>query len=198
MAIRVPQFESDHFDIAEHVAQVRPGTTIRGIFIRDLVSRAEAAGVRTELFALAGVPRRPYLAFTEYPLTDWVRLLLAAGRVLHRDVTWAEGLRRMGHGAMPAFLTTRVGAMIFNAFAPDLERMLLQAPKVYRVITTAGQVSAERAGPRHVQLFYEGFPGMLDSHQVGVIEGVLRHYREPARVQVDLWSFGCGMLDVSW
>jgi uncharacterized protein (TIGR02265 family) len=198
LPFRAPQFETDHFDLDEHVAHARAGAMIRGVFFRDLIARADAVRAREELFALARISARPYLPLGEYPLADWVRLVLAGARVLHRGVRWAEGLRRMGHAALPAFMTTKTGTMIFELLAPDLEAVLLQAPKIYAIITSAGPVSVERLAPRHVQLFYEGFPGMIEHHQVGVVEGVLRYMKQPARIQVDLWGFGSGVLDVRW
>jgi hypothetical protein len=31
-----------------------------------------------------------------------------------------------------------------------------------------------------------------------VVEGLLRYVKQPARIQVDLWSFGSGAIDVRW
>lgn len=195
MPLRAPQFATDRFDLDEHVGHARSGATIRGIFFRELLGDARQ---RAAVLAFAGLRPRTYLALDEYPLADWVRLVLAAARVLHPDVTWSEGLRRVGHGAVPSFMTTRVGAMIFELLAPDLETLLLQAPKIYGIVTSAGPVSVERLGRHHVQLFYEGFPGMIEHHHVGVVEGLLRYVKQPARIEVDLWGFGSGVIDVCW
>jgi hypothetical protein len=88
--------------------------------------------------------------------------------------------------------------MMFEIVAPNLVDALALAPRAYSVITTAGRVRHEGRGPRAADLVFDGFPGFIETYQVGIVEGVCEHYGIQARITVALTTLADGTLRVEW
>jgi uncharacterized protein (TIGR02265 family) len=141
------------------------------MFFSELVDLCAAS--RVDLPALAGVAPRRYLPFNDYPLHQWIAVT-AAG-VLHPRLPRGEGLRRLGWSALDTILASRVGRTVLGSFGGDVEMLLTHHPKIYRLTLSFGHVTVDRPSPRTFVYRASDLPLFLESWNVGVLEGVLRH-----------------------
>jgi serine/threonine-protein kinase len=186
---REPDFAAP-VDLDAHLELLPPGATGKGMFFSRLLAIGAAARPASELCAAAGVPERRYIPFRDYPMRDYLRLEVAVAAAVHPAVPLGEGLRRLGWAALDSLLASHVGKTLFGIFGRDVERLLLSAPKAYELTLSFGKVTAEKMTGGKFLLHAHGLPAFLETYQVGVFEGVLRHCRAPGRVRIALRAGG--------
>ncbi len=181
--LRSPDFAAP-VDLDAHLALLPADATCKGIFLIDLIRLGTRAMPAPQLFHLAGFPERRYVVFRDYPMSENLRLTVAVALAVYPDLPLGEALRRIGHGAFHTVSTSLVGKTLFGVLGRDLEPLLLTAPRAYRLFLHCGDVTVEKAGPARFLFRARGFPGFVETYQVGVVEGVLRHCGVQGRVRV--------------
>lgn len=167
-----------------HIALLAPDATCKGMFVADVLQRASRVTAERELFRAAQLPERRYLAFRDYPLAESMKLTVAAARALFPRYSTGEGLRRIGQTAFETVLATHFGRALFGILGRDIEPILLTGPKAFRLMASIGRISAEKSSFRTFTLRALDFPAFLETYQVGVLEGVLRHCGERGRIRI--------------
>jgi uncharacterized protein (TIGR02265 family) len=195
--VRPPRFH-DPVDLEAHLALVPRGATNRGIFLQEFVHRVRAVAPEVDLAALAGIERRRYLPFLQYPYADFLRLAYAAARVLFPRTPIGEGLRRLGHGTYDTLLDSQAGRAIFSALGIDFEQICRNAGTAYRMALNFGKMTPTQVGPKHFRIVYDEQPSFLETLQVGVIEGAARHCYVTPRIQIELRDLAHATIDVDW
>ena len=180
---RTPDFDAP-VDVEAHLALLPEGAVCKGMFFLDLVRLGAKVKPAPELFRIAGVPARRYVAFHDYAMHECMRLTATVARVALPAYPMGQALRRIGQMACDTVLETQIGRALFGAFERDLGWMLVQAPKAYKLLVNFGEVSTEKVGPSSFVLRAQHFPAFLETYQVGVLEGVLRHCGVRARVRI--------------
>ena len=87
---------------------------------------------------------------------------------------------------------------MFELVAPRLEDALGRAPQAYGVISSAGSVRFERRPGRVADIVFVGFPGCLETYQVGIVEGVCAYYGQPATIEIAMQSIADATIRVRW
>lgn len=118
--------------------------------------------------------RPGYTAFRRYPLREHCQLLVEAARVLFPDRTLREGLRRLGRGAPQTLLGSMLGRVVLGSVEGPAELLRAMA-RSYPLHMSPGTLEVVDEGPGRVVLALRDIHHFLDSHNVGVFEGVLRH-----------------------
>jgi hypothetical protein len=59
-----------------------------------------------------------------------------------------------------------------------------------------GKLRAERVAAGHVRHHFSGLPIFIETYQVGVIEGLLRHYGSAATLSVMITDLANGCIDI--
>ena len=126
-----------------------------------------------------------------------MRLAVAAARVLYPRYSVGEGLRRLGQTTFDAVLGTHIGRALFGVLGRDLDRILLMGPRAFKLMLNVGQVHAEKTAPRTFTFRAAGLPAFLETYQVGVLEGVLRHCGEHGRVRIALQDLGAATVELT-
>jgi uncharacterized protein (TIGR02265 family) len=72
------------------------------------------------------------------------------------------------------------------------------APAAYRATLGFGSLEAEEVGHREYHVRFRDRPILIETYQVGVIEGAFRHVNEQARIRVALDDLANGVVEVSW
>jgi uncharacterized protein (TIGR02265 family) len=191
-----PRFNQP-FDLEAHCALFDVHTA-RGMFFNDILERVQRAHSGTDLVDLARIGRRRFVPFASYPYADLVRLYEAAARVFHPAQPRGEGLRRIGWHVYDAFIGTMVGSAIFEIVKGDVGAVLINAGRAYAISCNFGKVSTERTGPRSVRMQYRSFPGMIETYQIGVIEGAVKNCGETPTCTIELRDLANADIDVSW
>lgn len=186
-------------DVAKCIAALPRDASVRGFFFNDAIERARRAAPKVDVLARAGLePQKRYLPFLSYPYADYVRLVDAAARAAHPEQSQGEALRRFSWSTYDLFIATSVGAAIFGMFGRDVESVLMNGARGYAVAINFGKVSARRTGERHVTMSFRECPILLDTVQVGVLEGAVRHCGAEADITVHTRSVADADLEVRW
>jgi uncharacterized protein (TIGR02265 family) len=178
-----PDFEAA-VDLEGHLALLPQEASCKGMFLADVVQRASRVTAERALFRAAELPERRYVAFRDYPLAENMKLTMAAARALFPRYPLGEGLRRLGQTAFETVLTTHIGRALFGILGRDVEPILLTGPKAFKLMVNVGLISAEKTSFRTFTFSAHDFPAFLETYQVGVLEGVLRHCGERGRIRI--------------
>jgi uncharacterized protein (TIGR02265 family) len=195
LRLRDPDFSAP-VDVDGHLRLLPPDATCKGIFFIDLIRLGATAISPPELFHLAGVNERRYVAFRDYPLGENLRLTVAVAHAVYPALPVGEGLRRIGQTAFDTVSTSLVGKTLFGVFGRDVEALLLTAPRAYRLFLHCGEITAEKTTPGTLRFHARDFPGFLETYQVGVIEGVMRHCGAEGRLRIALEALDRAVLEV--
>src|SRR5262249_11745703 len=98
-------------DAAAHIAAAPEWGSVKGLFFQDLVNVASAHGTVKS--------RQRYLPFLDYPLREYMDLLVACAGIVHPREPLRSGLRRLGRLAYPTFSKTLIGRAIFGVAGRD-------------------------------------------------------------------------------
>ncbi len=183
--MRAPRFDAP-VDLDGHLRRVPSGATIKGMFFLELQRVAEKSGVWRQVLLTAGVAERRYYNFRDYPMVDNLRITLAVATHVHPDRSHGEGIRLLGQGALDIVLGSQLGRAVFGPFDRDMDPLFLRGPKAFKLLLGIGDVTSEKISPRVYRFHARNFPAFLETYQVGVIEGILRHCSQQARVMIAL------------
>jgi uncharacterized protein (TIGR02265 family) len=174
-------------DVEPYLRGVPAQGTVKGVFFRTVM---EAARMR------AGRDR--YLVFQDYPMRDYLELLIEASRVRHGALPLREALRRFGAIGYTALESTTVGKIIFSVAGGQFARALRIAPKAYGISLQPGTVRVHERGERRVVVEIRGLWVFPDAYQVGLFEGAMRIFGESGTVLVRTLSPCDVDLEVTW
>lgn len=197
LGTRPPPFDRP-VDVEAHLAALPNGATAKGLFLKDPVRRVEKVHPEADVFREAGVPQRRLLPFFDYPYDELIRLLDAAAKILWPDVPRGEALRRLGRGAYEALLSAQVGRVLFGALGSDFARVAAIGARGWKVSVSFGEVRYEELGPRHGAYRFREFPALLETYQVGVVEGAMSVCGVQGEVWTKLEGLGDGVLEFWW
>jgi eukaryotic-like serine/threonine-protein kinase len=195
LPLRPPSFDAP-VDLDEHLRRVPSGATIKGIFFLELQREAEEAGMWPAVMLAAGLKKQRYFAFRDYSLVDNLRLVVAVATHVHSRLSPGEGLRRLGQSAVDVVMKSQIGRAVFGLLPRDLEPILLRSPKAYKLLLGVGDVTVEKVSESLYRFHARNLPAFLETYQVGVIEGVLRHCDAQGRVLVAMQDVANGVMEV--
>lgn len=156
--------------------------TMSGLFLSSVVKAAQRA--KLDLPSARGT----YIAFRRYPLREHCQLLIEAAAGIFPDHNVRQGLRRLGRGAPQTLIESMLGRVVFGSVEGPIDTIRAMA-KSYPLHMTPGSLEIVEEAPGRVVLAVRRVHHFLDSHNVGVFEGVLRHSgAEGGRVTIRSFS----------
>jgi uncharacterized protein (TIGR02265 family) len=174
-----------------HLRAIPPAATLKGMFTAPILVEARRRGI---VFPNA---RERYLPFVDYPLAEHARLLVDAAHAFFPNESLRRGLRRLGHQAVDAFQHSTVGRVMWSG-ATDPAAALEVMVKGYGLVSPLTSLELVERGPGRTRLRAAHVHWFLDSHHVGVFEGILRACGAAGRVTVRLDSPSDGELLCTW
>jgi uncharacterized protein (TIGR02265 family) len=193
--LRAARFDAP-VELEEHLRRVPSGATAKGMFFLELQRVGEKAGVWPRVLAAAGVTERRYYNFRDYPMVDNLRLTAAVAAHVHPLDPRGQGIRHLGQTALDVVLGSQIGRAVFGAFGSDVELLFLRGPKAYKLLLGMGEVTCEKASARVFRFHAKNFPAFLETYQVGVIEGVLRHCGVVGEIKIALEDLANAVIEV--
>ena len=151
-------------DVETYLREAPRGGAIKGMFFADQVEMARKAGK-----PLPG--RKRYFAFKDYPIKEYMELLLETAELVHPGVPIREALRRLGRPAYPTLADTMIGRAIFALAGDSFHRILAVASKAYAVSVKPGKVDLVSSGDNWARMELRTIWAFPDCYQVGVFEG---------------------------
>jgi uncharacterized protein (TIGR02265 family) len=153
----------------QKVLQAIPeSATITGMFLEPITKEARRKQIKLPS------ARDRYVAFRFYPLREHVRLLVEACAQFYPDRPLRFALRSLGRAAPAALLTSTLGRASVGSAQGTLAIIDAMA-KSYAVNLPGANVALLEQSKRQCIVRMQGVNYFLDSHHVGVFEGVLRY-----------------------
>lgn len=166
-------------DVESRIRDTPPETHTKGLFFEQMARAARVVGV---------TPEQRYLAFKDYPLRDFMRLLAGYAPSRYPGVPIREAFRRAGSEAFPTLMNSIPGRVLFVLARGDVQAALRLAPEAYRHNLSHSSVKLSLDAPHQVVLEYRGVWNFPECYQVGVIEGACRAFGADPRVRVRVLS----------
>ena len=193
-----PSLEGE-FDLQGHLDALPPDAKNKGMFNNLAIDHAAQHQVgRAQLFDHAGVSEQVFRAFLDYPYEKYLRLMAAAAELSYPKLSVKEGIRRIGRGSYPMFMGTQIGRVLYAVAGSDINRALSAVQKGYRLSLSFGKVRHEPLGDKHAALHYRDMPAMLESCQLGVLEGGLEWFGVSGSVELQLHSLSEATFELWW
>ena len=193
--LREPHFDTP-VDLDAHLALLPADAACKGMFLVDLVRLGTRSATASELFRAAQIVERRHLNFHDYPASEHLRLAVAVARAMYPRLALGEGLRRLGQTAFDTVLGSHVGRSLFGILGSDVAEVFLAGPKAMKLLVNFGRFSCEKLGAHTFVFRAREYPAFLETYQIGVIEGALRHCRASGRIRVGLDDLANGLMEV--
>jgi uncharacterized protein (TIGR02265 family) len=187
---RLPDFEAP-LDLEARIKDMPSTAIVKGMFFQSLDDAAYAACGKH-------VGRGKWLAFKDYPVREWIRVLHDAAALAEPNVPRREGIRRLGATGYPTFAESMVGRVLLNFASRDFGAVLRLAPRIYALTGNSGTLSIEPLGDRKVIVQLRGYWDWIDAWHLGVFEGGMKALGVVGTVRVRIRSMCDGDLLVEW
>ncbi|MEO8876523.1 MAG: DUF2378 family protein [Polyangiaceae bacterium] len=197
MPFRPPRFGAPP-PVEATIAALPEKATCLGLYFNDVIDAVARSKPDFDIFAATGLTKKRYFPFFSYSYADVMRLISAAAKVIHPRVSHGEALRRMGHSVYDKLFGTRVGHAMFGALGHDVRRILLTGPRGYDLSMNFGKLTAEGIDSQCVVYHFRDLPGLIETYQVGVIEGALRNLGVAGTVTIALTDVGNADVEIRW
>ncbi len=179
------------FDEKALLRAIPAEATMTGMFLEAVANLARSKGQN------AATARDRYTPFRPYPLREHCALLLEVARLVYPRTTVRLALRKIGSGTPQALVRSTIGKVVFGSAEGPLE-VIRALARSYAVHMRPGTIEVEAAGPRGVVVHLSDIHNFLDSHNVGVFEGTLRHSGVEGTVKIRSYTRTAADLLCAW
>ncbi|MEO7110289.1 MAG: DUF2378 family protein [Polyangiaceae bacterium] len=195
-------FQAPRFDIppplAETIAALPESATCLGLYFNDVIETVAKMRPDIDMFAVANLKKRRYFPFFSYPYADMLTVMSAGSKLVHPRVSHGEALRRMGKHAYARLSETKVGNLVFGVLGKDVKRIVLAGPRGYSMSSNFGELTAQITGDKQVVYHFRNYPALLETYQVGVIEGALETVDAVGTVHVKIIDIANADIQITW
>jgi uncharacterized protein (TIGR02265 family) len=168
-------------DEAACIRSIPADATMTGMFLSSAVALARERGHEIR----AARPR--YVAFQQYPLKEHCQILLEVARAVYPNATIREALRKLGRGAPHVLLQSTVGRVVLGSALGPIATIEAMA-RSYALHMRPANLAVERAGDRGAMIRMSEIHNFLDSHNVGVFEGVMKLAKALGTIRMRAYS----------
>jgi uncharacterized protein (TIGR02265 family) len=173
------------------VRAVPADATMTGVFL------AAVAQLATERGVTLTTARARYTPFQRYPLREHCELLLEVSRLAMPELSLRAALRKLGRGAPAALSRSTVGRVVLGLADGPVEILRAMA-KSYALHMRPCTLEVVPHGQTGAIVHMSDIHNFLDSHNVGVFEGVLRHAGVDGLVRIRPYSRTAADLLCEW
>jgi uncharacterized protein (TIGR02265 family) len=163
------------------IAAIPAGASMSGMFLAGVVELAKSK------HATLPSARPSYVPFRPYPLREHCVLLVEAARAIYPTESLRQGLRRIGRGAPGTLVSSMLGKVVLGSVEGPSAIFAAMATSYAHHMRPASLEVVELA-PGDVVVRLREVWHFLDSHHVGVFEGVLRYAGVEGTVKVHVRS----------
>jgi uncharacterized protein (TIGR02265 family) len=178
-------------DFAARIAAVPERAKVRGMFFQSLI---QAMGES----APEDASRRRYVAFKNYPMREYVELMMIGCARRSKHQAAGEYVRRLGRNIYPSYAQTISGTAIFAAAGRNFRRVLELCPAAYRIVIDPGSVAMRSITDGHAVVELRDIWNLPDLHQVGIFEGALDVCAATGTIEVNVIDFGAVDFEIRW
>lgn len=173
------------------IAEIPDTATIAGMFYLALQEGAKRRNVELPF------PKQRFVPFGFYPLREFARALVQASRSFYPNRSLRQGLRAIGTAGPKAFAASTLGKVTFGS-AGGVQEAVAAIAKTYSANIHPARCTIVESAPRAMQLSFDHVYHFLDSHHVGVFEGIFEHLGVQGRVRIAMTSLSSGTFLLEW
>lgn len=179
-------------ELEAQISATPPTATVKGMYIE--------AFLRTlNLHGLSRPTTARFVAFKDYPLRDFMRMLIDACPQLYPDCGLREALKLQGRLAYPTLTASTAGKVIFAIAGRSWESALQLASRAWEISLKPGSATLVEVRPHHAVLALRDIHNFADTFQVGVLEGAMEIYQIEGTVVAQPKGRPCDVdLLISW
>jgi uncharacterized protein (TIGR02265 family) len=178
-------------DVDAFLRVMPPNARIKGMYAAAVVDGARGRGLSLP------TARERYLSFQDVPMREYSSLLVEAARAFFPDRTLRTGLRKLGRSSHSIFARSVVGRVVLSA-ANDLAGALAACAKAYAISLPPARAELHDLGEHRAVLALANVYNFLDSHHVGVLEGIGHACGAQVEARVKLASPFDGEIELTW
>jgi uncharacterized protein (TIGR02265 family) len=178
-------------DAVAYVDVMPPNARIKGMYATAIVEGARVRGI------VLPTARERYLAFQDVPMREYSTLLVEAARAFFPAATLRTGLRKLGRSSHAVFAQSVVGRVVLST-ANDLPGALTACAKAYAISVPPSHAELLELTERRAVLALAHVYNFLDSHHVGVLEGIANACGVHVAARVKLASLCDGEIELTW
>jgi uncharacterized protein (TIGR02265 family) len=168
-------------DTAACLTRVPRDATLTGMFLEAVAGAARQRGYEPKN------ARKKYTAFQRYPLLEHCSLLVEVAQHAMPQLSIRENLRKLGRGAAGTLVQSLIGRVVMGTAEGTLE-MLRALAKSYVLHMRPASVDVVVLEPGRAVVRMADIYNFLDSHNVGVFEGLFRHAGVTGSVRLASYS----------
>ena len=151
-------------DINAYIREIPPEAVTKGMFFDPLREQVREAG-----HPIPGRDR--YIAFRNYPMPEYLEVVLGCGELLHPGTPTRALLRMAGRLVYPTFASSLLGSLLFKFAGRDVPRLLKAVPRAYNQINPRASAEVETRGQNSAIVKVRGLWDVPEVSQVGIFEG---------------------------
>jgi uncharacterized protein (TIGR02265 family) len=178
-------------DVAAYVEVMPPNARIKGMYATAIVEGARKSGI------VLPTARERYLAFQDVPMREFTTLLVEAAHAFFPAETLRSGLRRLGRSSHGIFAQSVVGRVVFST-ANDLPGALSACAKAYAISLPPSRAELREVSEHGAVFALANVYNFLDSHHIGVLEGIAHSCGVRVTARVKLASLFDGEIELTW
>lgn len=178
-------------DLEAHLAMIPAHATIKGMFFSDLVRETRKVDGRE-------IGRRKYIGFKDYPIVEWVELLVETAQLCYPTLSVREGMRRLGRLGYTTFLESLPGKVMVATVGRDLNRMALLTSKIYAVTNNVGTAKLAESEEGRVVVELRNVWDFPESYNLGSFEAAANAFDVIAEIKVCCHSICDADLLITW
>lgn len=165
----LPRSTPEKHALEQWIAETPATATVKGMYPAALLRSLDGLPVQN-----LGSSR--YVPFKDYPLRDYMGLLMEGARLLHPDKSPREGLRHLGKDVYPTLAKSTVGRVIFSIAGKNWLPALKLAPRAYGISLSPAKVTLCDVRDNSARLELRDVWNFGDTYQVGVFEGAMQTF----------------------
>lgn len=185
-------FVKEYEDLESLIAQTPSSATVKGMFLSSFLESLDRGGYQRPT-------DQRFLSFKDYPLRQFMQLMLDAIGTAWPTMPPTAGLRRLGQGAYPTLAESVVGRVLFSVAGRNFGTALQLTEKAYKLSLNPGVARLANLTEKTAVLEMRDIWNFADCYQVGVMEGAMVAYRVKGEVRAQKLSRPCDVnLHLRW
>jgi uncharacterized protein (TIGR02265 family) len=164
-----PSSSSERREFDGFILSTPEKATVKGMYIESFLRTFDQRN-------LARPSAQRYLTFKDYPLRDYMRMLLDACPVLYPGTSLREGLKRQGRLVYPTLLDSTVGRVIFAIAGRNWQMALPLASRGWEIRLKPGSAQLYDVTAHSAVLALRDIYNFADTYQVGIMEGAMETF----------------------
>lgn len=185
-------FAKETEELEQLILQTPEAATVKGMFVSSFLDSLDRGGFKRPTEAR-------FVSFKDYPLRQFMQLMLVAIGTAWPTMSPRAGLRRLGQDAYPTLAASVVGRVLFSVAGLNFGTALQLTEKAYKVSLKPGTARLVNLTESTATLEFRDIWNFADCYQVGVMEGAMVAYRVKGTVSAQKLQRPCDVdLRLRW